>query len=106
MSQLYTDAGVNLSAGNSMSQLAAERSRESWKNSSFVRVTDHSKGNFRGPKTFRPINVPDGWELLVTSDGIGTKKDIIAEAFTYEQMAIDMGAMLAGDQTRTGAMPL
>jgi phosphoribosylaminoimidazole (AIR) synthetase len=106
MSQIYKESGVDLDAGNSISAFAGKVSAKSWENSGYVHVFDHTRGNFRGPRTFLTKNLPKGTELILGTDGIGTKTGLITEAMSHLQAATDLVAMLGGDHTRWGAMPI
>lgn len=103
---LYQQDGVNISAGDAFSAFSGRLCRESYGNSPFVQVTDLSRGNFRGPRGWRPISLPE--ECLLTSavDGIGTKVVLIDAARSYSLAADDVVAMTAMDITRWGGLPL
>lgn len=106
MTDLYKEDGVDIPAGDAFSAFNGKLCRESYGNSPFVRVFDLSRGNFRGPRGWRLVDLPD--ECLLTSavDGIGTKVVLIDAAGSYEHAANDVVAMCAMDITRYGGLPL
>lgn len=106
MTDLYKQDGVNISAGDAFSAFTGQLCRDSYGNSPFVKVADLSQGNFRGPRGWRLVDLPD--ECLLTSavDGIGTKVVLIDAARSYQFAANDVVAMCAMDITRYGGLPL
>lgn len=106
MTDLYKQDGVDIPAGDAFSALTGQLCRESYGNSPFVQVTDLSRGNFRGPRGWQLVSLPE--ECLFTSamDGIGTKVVLIDAARSYEHAANDVVAMCAMDITRYGGFPL
>lgn len=106
MTDLYREDGVNIAAGDAFSAFTGQLCAQSYGNSPFVQVTDLSRGNFRGPRGWRPTGLPD--ECLLTSavDGIGTKVVLIDAASSYAEAAHDVVAMTAMDITRWGGLPL
>ncbi len=102
----YAQAGVNVSLGDTFSAYAGKIARDSWANNKFVNVRDFSGGSFRGPRAMQITGYPK--EILVTlgSDGSGTKPIINASTMTHENGAFDLIAMLDGDVTRWGGLPL
>ncbi len=103
---VYARSGVDLDAGNKFSAYAHEISRESWKNSPFVRVTDYSRGHFRGPRGFVFGGLPEGYFMVGAVDGIGTKTILINQALALETAAYDLLAMANTDLVRHGGLPL
>ncbi len=103
---LYQQDGVNISAGDAFSAYVGGLCVGSYQNSPFVRVTDLSRGNFRGPRGWRPVGLPDRCLLTSVMDGIGTKTVIIDAARSYATAAYDVVAMCAMDITRWGGFPL
>jgi phosphoribosylformylglycinamidine cyclo-ligase len=105
-SDLYASAGVNVPVGDMFSSLCGLMCRESYLNSSFVEVHDFSKGHFRGRRGYSFKNLPPGCIESAGSDGIGTKTIITSAAKTYFKSARDLLAMVGGDFTRDGGLPL
>lgn len=103
---LYGADGVNVSAGDLFSEIAASKSRETWGASPFVRVSDLSNGSFRGPRSVDFVGLPHGWTYTVAADGIGTKVELVTAAASYRHAARDVMAMTCGDITRYGGIPL
>lgn len=106
MTDLYKQDGVNIPAGDAFSAFVGQLCRESYGNSRFVQVTDLSRGDFRGPRGWRPVDLPDECLLTGAMDGIGTKVVLIDAARTYGDAANDVVAMCAMDITRYGGLPL
>lgn len=102
----YGQAGVNISAGDAFGAFTGALCRQSYVNSPYVQVTDFSKGNFRGPRGWKPKGLPEDCVLTDTVDGIGTKVVLIDAAQTYGLAAHDIVAMTAMDITRYGGLPL
>lgn len=102
----YAQDGVNISAGDAFSAFTGQLCRESYGNSPYVRVTDLSRGAFRGPRGFNLQGLPEGTMLTGVMDGIGTKVVLIDVAGTYAFAAHDIIAMTAMDITRYGGLPL
>lgn len=103
---MYEKAGVDVAAGDAMSEYAARKVRESWGNAPNLRVSDLSSGNFRGPRPFDLVGLPEGYALFVGSDGAGTKTTLQCALGTEQHAAWDVVAMCGGDQTRYGVLPL
>lgn len=106
MTSKYAEDGVDVVAGDDFSAFAGIICQRSYGNSSFVEVTDLSRGNFRGPRGWRPKGLPAECILTSVMDGIGTKVVLIDAAGTYEHAAHDIVAMTAMDITRYGGLPL
>lgn len=106
MIDLYQQDGVNISAGDAFSAFVGGLCRESYHNSRFVQVTDLSRGDFRGPRGWKLVELPDECLLTSTMDGIGTKVVLIDAAGNYQDAANDVVAMCAMDITRYGGLPL
>jgi len=101
----YRQDGVNIEEGDDFSAAAAKVCQSTYGNSPFVKITDMSRGNFRGPRGFDIQNLR-GAIQTIAPDGIGTKVVIIDAAQTYGMAARDVFAMTASDITRWGGMPL
>jgi len=99
----YAQDGVDVAEGDRISALAGEICRQSFHNSRFVVVDDHS-GHFRGPRTFRIVGIQDP-SIGMTSDGVGTKSVVIDAALAHIGAAHDLVAMCCGDITRDGGCP-
>ena len=102
----YAQDGVNISVGDAFSQLAGQVCRESYMNSPYVRVTDLSRGAFRGPRGFSFQRLPDGYMVAGATDGVGTKVVLIDAAGQYFNAPSDVFAMTGMDLTRYGGLPL
>ncbi len=105
-SAAYAKAGVNLTAGDAFSAFAGRICKESFRNSSYVKVHDHSVGHFRGPRGFEFINLPEGFFQMGAPDGIGTATIIVSAAGAHHTSSSRLLAMTAGDITRYGGLPL
>lgn len=103
---LYKKDGVDVVAGDNFSSFAAKACRDTFSNSRFVEVIEDPRGHFRGPRRFRLKNLPRGYTLDMASDGIGTKVMVIDAAGSYAYAAQDLVAMVCGDITRYGGIPL
>jgi phosphoribosylformylglycinamidine cyclo-ligase len=106
MSDVYTQAGVNIEEEASFSSFAGSICKASYENSPFVQVHDLSGGNFRGPRPFTLKSLPEGSMIEASTDGIGTKGIVIDAAKTHHLAAYDIIAMTASDITRFGGVPL
>lgn len=104
--KIYSKDGVNLGAEANFSSFAGKICRQSYKNNKFVKVHDFSAGNFRGPRPFTFKNLPKGYFIEGTADGIGTKAILIDAAKTHHLAAYDLVAMTGSDITRYGGLPL
>lgn len=102
-----TNDGVNIPLGDRFSAYAGQRARETWQNiERFGTIVDHARGHFRGPRTFRPIGLPERIEFDLAPDGIGTKVIPIDVAEMHVTAASNLMAMCCGDVTRFGGLPL
>lgn len=104
--KIYSIDGVDVEEEASFSSFAGSVCKESYNNSQFVEVHDLSGGNFRGPRPFTFKNLPEGYLIEASTDGIGTKGIIIDAAHTHHLAAYDIIAMTASDITRFGGIPL
>ncbi len=104
--KIYSKDGVDVEEESSFSSFAGSVCKASYKNSPFVDITDLSGGNFRGPRPFNFKNLPKGYLIEVSTDGLGTKGIIIDAAKTHHLAAYDIIAMTASDITRYGGIPL
>jgi len=104
--KIYSQDGVDVEEESSFSSFAGSVCKASYKNSPYVEVHDLSGGNFRGPRPFTLKNLPDGYLIEASTDGIGTKGIIIDAAKTHHLAAYDIIAMTASDITRFGGIPL
>ena len=104
--KIYSLDGVDVEEESLFSSFAGSICRESYKNSPFVDVHDLSGGQFRGPRPFTFKNLPEGYFIEASSDGIGTKGILIDAAKTHHLAAFDIIAMTSSDITRFGGIPL
>lgn len=104
--KIYSQDGVDVEEEASFSSFAGSVCKASYKNSPFVDIHDLSGGNFRGPRPFTFKNLPKGYLIEASTDGIGTKGIIIDAAKTHHLAAYDLIAMTASDITRFGGIPL
>ncbi len=106
MTSVYKQDGVDLSAGDTFSEYCGKRCAETYGNSAYVQVIDNSEGDFRGPRTYRPVNLPENWSIGHAPDGVGTKTILINAALNHKHAGRDILAMTAGDITRYGGLPV
>jgi phosphoribosylformylglycinamidine cyclo-ligase len=104
--KIYSQDGVDVEEESLFSSFAGSVCKASYNNSSFVDVHDLSGGNFRGPRPFTFKNLPEGFMIEASTDGIGTKGIVIDAAKTHNLAAYDIIAMTASDITRFGGIPL
>lgn len=104
--KISSQDGVDVEEEASFSSFAGSICKQSYKNSSFVEVHDFSGGQFRGPRPFIFKNLPEGYFIEASTDGIGTKGILIDAAKTHHLAAYDIIAMTASDITRFGGIPL
>lgn len=104
--KLSSQDGVDIEEEALFSSFAGSICKASYQNSSFIEVHDLSGGSFRGPRPFSFKNLPEGYFIEATSDGMGTKPIIIDAAKTHRLAAYDIIAMTASDVTRYGGIPL
>jgi phosphoribosylformylglycinamidine cyclo-ligase len=104
--KIYSKDGVDVEEEALFSRFAGSICKKSYQNSPFVKVFDLSQGNFRGPRPFTFKNLPKGFFIEASTDGIGTKGIIIDAAKTHHLAAYDIIAMTASDITRYGGIPL
>jgi phosphoribosylformylglycinamidine cyclo-ligase len=104
--KIYSQDGVDVVEEASFSKFAGSVCKASYKNSPFVKVLDLSGGNFRGPRPFIFKNLPKGYLIEASTDGIGTKGIVIDAAKMHHLAAYDLIAMTASDITRFGGIPL
>lgn len=104
--KVYAKDGVNVEEESSFSSFAGSICKKSYKNSPYVVVYDLSMGNFRGPRPFTFKNLPKGYFIEASTDGIGTKGILIDAAKTHKDAGYDIIAMTASDITRFGGVPL
>jgi phosphoribosylformylglycinamidine cyclo-ligase len=102
----YEEDGVNINVGDALSAIAGSVCRNSYGNSSFVDVTDLSQGIFRGPRGFTLKNLPEGYLLTGSADGMGTRPIIFAASGKLNGCPNSLVAMTAMDITRYGGLPL
>lgn len=103
---VYARDGVDIDNESDFSSAAGLVCKASYKNSRFVTVHDMSKGSFRGPRPFTLKNLPKGYVIEISSDGIGTKGILVDAARSHEYAAYDLVAMVSSDITRYGGIPL
>ncbi|MBI2630951.1 hypothetical protein HYW73_01900 [Candidatus Nomurabacteria bacterium] len=104
--KIYSKDGVDVEEESLFSSFAGLICKASYNNSPFVEVKDLSEGNFRGPRPFVFKNLPEGYFIEATADGIGTKGILIDAAKSHSLAAYDIIAMTASDITRYGGIPL
>ena len=104
--KIYAQDGVNVEEESDFSSFAGSICKKSYKNSPFVKVYDLSGGNFRGPRPFTLKNLPKGYFIEASTDGIGTKGILLDAAGLHKNAAHDIIAMTASDITRFGGVPL
>lgn len=102
----YAEDGVDVGEEAKFSQVAALVCKGSHLNSTFVQVEDLSEGNFRGPTPFTTRNLPVGYSLEPSADGIGKKGVLHDAAGTHHLAAYDLFAMTGSDVVRSGGKPL
>ncbi len=102
----YAEDGVDVEEEALFSSFAGSICKASYGNSPFIEVHDFSNGGFRGPRPFTFKNLPQGFFIEASTDGIGTKGILIDAAKTHHLAAYDLIAMTASDITRFGGIPL
>ena len=102
----YAEDGVDVEEEALFSSFAGSICKASYKNSPFVEIHDFSGGQFRGPRPFTFKNLPEGYFIEASTDGIGTKGILIDAAKTHHLAAYDLIAMTSSDITRFGGIPL
>lgn len=103
---LYCHDGVNVPLGDKFSRFAGKLCQQTYRNCPKLEVIDCSDGLFRGPRFFRPKDMPYGVGFHIAPDGIGTKSIITDAAEFHDLSAHDWVAMCAGDVTRYGGWPV
>jgi phosphoribosylformylglycinamidine cyclo-ligase len=104
--KIYSKDGVDVEEESLFSSFAGSICKASYKNSPFVQIHDLSGGSFRGPRPFTFKNLPKGFLIEASTDGLGTKGILIDAAKTHHLAAYDIIAMTASDITRFGGVPL
>lgn len=102
----YASDGVNVAEEATFSSYAGSICKGSYTNSNFIEVHDLSKGHFRGPRPVSFKNLPEGYVIETSADGLGTKGILIDAAQMHETAGYDLVAMTATDITRYGGLPL
>ena len=100
----YSQDGVDVEEEALFSSFAGSICKASYNNSPFMEVKDMSGGQFRGPRPFVFKNLPEGYFIETSADGIGTKGIVIDAAKTHHLAAYDIIAMTASDITRFGGV--
>jgi phosphoribosylaminoimidazole (AIR) synthetase len=106
MEDKYKQDGVDIDAGDAFSKYCNEINKSTYRLSPYVRITDLSRGNFRGPKAWEFVNLLPGCLTTAAMDGIGTKVVPIVAAGKLMTSASNVIAMTAMDITRWGGLPL
>lgn len=106
MIDLYKQDGVDIDAGDVFSKFCNGINMSTYELSKHVKIFDFSRGNFRGPKGYEFINLPEGCKHTGGMDGIGTKVVIIVATGNVFTSASNVIAMTAMDITRWGGLPL
>ncbi len=104
--KIYSQDGVDVEEESLFSSFAGSVCKGSYQNSPFVEVHDLSGGSFRGPRPFTLKNLPEGYMIEASTDGLGTKGILHDAAKTHHLAAYDIIAMTASDITRFGGVPL
>ncbi len=102
----YAQDGVNVVEGDSFKEFAGKLCQATYGYSPYVEVRDFSRGHFRGPRGFRLKGLPEGCWMDIAPDGDGTKVVLVDAAGDYENAARGWVAMVCGDVTRWGGIPL
>ncbi|MFC1609035.1 AIR synthase-related protein [Patescibacteria group bacterium] len=102
----YAEDGVNIGLGDRFSRLMKEICSSTFEISPFVKVHDFSANNFRGPRGYRFVNLPEGFWETGSADGTGTKTVIVAASGNLLTSSSGLLAMTAMDITRYGGLPL
>ncbi len=102
----YAQDGVDVEEEAGFSSFAGLICKGSYANSPFVDVHDLSGGHFRGPRPFTLKNLPEGYMIEASTDGMGTKGILHDAAKTHHLAGYDIVAMTASDITRYGGVPL
>lgn len=97
---------MNVDTGDAYSAIAGAVAKTSYNNSPHLIVNDYTRGNFRGPRSMKFQNLPEGSEFTTVNDGIGTKVVLTDAADTFGLSAYDVVAMCSSDITRYGGKPL
>jgi phosphoribosylformylglycinamidine cyclo-ligase len=105
-SKSYAQDGVDVEEEALFSKFAGSVCKDSYRNSPFVEIHDFSGGQFRGPRPFTFKNLPEGYFIEASTDGLGTKGILIDAAKTHHLAAYDLIAATASDITRFGGIPL
>lgn len=106
VNELSSASGVHLEEGNDVSAFGASVMARTHGNNPYVEVLDLSAGNFRGPRPYRFVNLPEGASMLSGMDGNGTKPWFNVIANDPRASGADLAAMLCGDITRYGGLPV
>jgi len=104
----YTSAWVDIEAWDSFSSVAWKVCKWSYDNSPFVQINDLSKWNFRWPRGFSYLNLPEWSVNTLAPDWIWTKvvlHETLWDIGWLENWAYDIVAMTADDITRYGWVP-
>src|SRR3989344_2942172 len=104
--KIYSKDGVDVEEEALFSSFAGSICKASYSNSPFVEIHDFSGGQFRGPRPFTFKNLPEGYFIEASTDGLGTKGILIDAAKTHHLAAYDLIAATASDITRFGGIPL
>ena len=102
----YKQDGVNIEAGDVFSKYCSVINKGTYGISPYIKVSDLSRGNFRGPRGFIFQNLPEGFIYTGAVDGIGTKVVPIIASGKVQTSASNVIAMTGMDITRWGGLPL
>lgn len=105
MSKLYAQDGVDIKAGDTFSSIIGRMVSETYHNCPYVEVLDLAKGNFRGPRPFKVVNLPGGYLFDAGPDGVGTKPMLYDPLGMHRRAARDLLAMTCTDISRFGGLP-
>lgn len=104
---VYAQDGVNVQAGDLLSQYAKELTLKTYQNSPFVKVhTNNGDNYFRAPVSYSFKGIPEGCTLFSCADSVATKTGIYQAAGIYYYAGFDLLAMVLDDTVRYGNLPL
>lgn len=103
---LYKADGVDVAAGDVFSAFCKKVSEKTHHVSPYVQFHDLSRGNFRGPRGYRLVRLPENCIETGVVDGVGTKVVLIVAAGNVQTTASGLIAMTGMDITRWGGLPL
>lgn len=96
----YENAGVNIHLGDLCSRIMSEACEKTFKNTDNIEVLEEEGLHRIITIRFGNIN------LMLNSDGVGTKVEIAERTGNHTTIAYDLIAMLCDDSVRFGARPI